>query len=251
MAQGEVSAADLTAFQHMVEEEERYPSFLIAARGERACIDVELQAVEDGKVSMVQFNQSINRRPTWNLRQLDDVLYRVSPGSLRANRASLLTNLNRLVEIAKLPVEEQAEALKALETAQQKSPPLASALLHSWLSRLGAAYQLSRAELRCGAAAIAAERFRARHGHWPGSLQDLVPELLARVPMDPYDGAPLRLRRLADGLAVYTVGPDLQDNGGSLPRRPLSGITEPAPLTDVGFRLWDVPSRRRMPTVAK
>ena len=62
------------------------------------------------------------------------------------------------------------------------------------------------------------------------------------MPADPFDGAPLRLRRVPGGLVVYTVGPDGVDDGGSLdPGR----LVEPG--TDLGFRLWDVVARRRPP----
>jgi hypothetical protein len=48
----------------------------------------------------------------------------------------------------------------------------------------------------------------------------------------------LRRKRLPDGLVIYSVGPDLTDNGGTLNRQnPI------APGDDLGFRLWDVAQR--------
>jgi hypothetical protein len=70
----------------------------------------------------------------------------------------------------------------------------------------------------------------------------MTPGLLAEVPLDPYDGQPLRYRRTEDGVVVYAVGDDGVDNGGNLDReRPNQ------PGVDVGFRLWDVKHRRRPP----
>ena len=64
--------------------------------------------------------------------------------------------------------------------------------------------------------------------------------------MDPYDGAQLRYRRLADRVVVYSVGLDGQDNGGNI------GKVPNVPGTDLGFRLWDVKYRRRpAPAVEK
>src|SRR5207247_417513 len=95
---------------------------------------------------------------------------------------------------------------------------------------------------RCAAAAVAAERFRQRTDQWPAAIDELVKAgLLKAVPTDPYDGRPLRLKRVADGLAIYAVGPDLADNGGNLDRNAIK------PGTDLGFRLWDVPARRQPP----
>jgi hypothetical protein len=67
------------------------------------------------------------------------------------------------------------------------------------------------------------------------------------VPADPYDGKPLRLRRVRDGIVIYAVGPDLKDDGGAVNRRnPLS------PGADIGFRLWDANQRGRFsPAEAK
>jgi hypothetical protein len=47
-----------------------------------------------------------------------------------------------------------------------------------------------------------------------------------------------RARRLEDGIVIYTLGPDGQDNGGALSRE-----YKPAPGTDIGFRLWDPEQR--------
>jgi len=58
------------------------------------------------------------------------------------------------------------------------------------------------------------------------------------VPADPFDGKPLRLGHLPDGLVIYSVGPDKTDDGGKIDR------SHPgAPGTDLGFQLWD-PDRR-------
>jgi hypothetical protein len=69
-----------------------------------------------------------------------------------------------------------------------------------------------------------------------------VPDYLKAVPNDPYDGKPLRYKRVADGVLVYSVGPDRQDHGGAGNRaRPF------AQGSDYVFRLWDVDQRRQPP----
>lgn len=70
---------------------------------------------------------------------------------------------------------------------------------------------------------LACERFRAAHGAWPASLDELVPGQLATLPPDPYGGA-LRLGPdpLGGGHVVYSLGPDRVDQGG-VPRDPVSG----------------------------
>jgi hypothetical protein len=91
---------------------------------------------------------------------------------------------------------------------------------------------------------VAVERYRVANNRWPDTLPELVPAYLPKVPLDPYDGAPLRYRRLSDGVVIYSVGADGKDNGGKLTDgRTREGI-------DVGFRLWDV-SQRRQPAAGK
>ena len=47
------------------------------------------------------------------------------------------------------------------------------------------------------------------------TLQNLVPGLLNVIPTDPFDGRPLRYKKLAKGYVVYSIGPDGEDNAGA------------------------------------
>ncbi len=64
---------------------------------------------------------------------------------------------------------------------------------------------------------------------------------LARVPIDPYDGKPLRWIRTPTGAMAYSVGRDKIDNGGNWKRTNLM-----ADGVDYGFELWD-PKMRGVP----
>ncbi|MBM4029327.1 MAG: hypothetical protein FJ280_28615 [Planctomycetes bacterium] len=70
------------------------------------------------------------------------------------------------------------------------------------------------AQLAVAHTALAVERYRLAWGRLPGSLEDLVPDYLQETPRDPFDGSPLRYRRLKPGFVVYSVGPDETDHGG-------------------------------------
>jgi len=66
--------------------------------------------------------------------------------------------------------------------------------------------------------ALGVERFRLAHsGTLPQKLADLVPGCINAVPLDPYDAKPLRYKKLPRGYVVYSVGPDLNDDGGAEP----------------------------------
>jgi hypothetical protein len=100
-------------------------------------------------------------------------------------------------------------------------------------------FHRTQAMLRSAVAAVAAERYRRTHGAWPASMAVLVPERLAKVPTDPFDGQPLRLARFVAGIVIYSVGPDRSDNGGQVDLNP------GRPSSDLGFRLWNARHRRQ------
>jgi hypothetical protein len=67
-------------------------------------------------------------------------------------------------------------------------------------------------------AAIALELYRRRHAALPASLSELTPALLPAVPVDRYDGKPLKYL-VRDGTPVlYSVGTNRVDDGGRPPR---------------------------------
>ena len=61
-------------------------------------------------------------------------------------------------------------------------------------------------------AALAAERFRLAHKRWPKDLQELCPAYLEEVPIDPFDGKPLKLAHRDDGIVIYSVDKDGKDD---------------------------------------
>ena len=75
----------------------------------------------------------------------------------------------------------------------------------------------ARAEARRDAArlGVALCLYRARSDRLPAKLDDLVPGFIAAVPPDPFDGQAMRFKRSKQGAVVYSIGPDLIDNGGA------------------------------------
>ena len=61
---------------------------------------------------------------------------------------------------------------------------------------------------------VAAYRFRLRHDRFPETANELVPKFLPSIPMDVITGHPLKYQ-LQGGLPmIYSVGVDLDDDGG-------------------------------------
>ncbi len=64
---------------------------------------------------------------------------------------------------------------------------------------------------------LSCELFRSAKGKYPGTLDELAPDTLKELPPDPFTGKPFRYE-LRDGgrsFIVYSVGPDLEDDGGA------------------------------------
>jgi hypothetical protein len=62
--------------------------------------------------------------------------------------------------------------------------------------------------------ALALRLYRKEHGRYPEDLQALAPKFLLSVPSDPYDGKPLRYRKIQKGFKVWSVGGNRKDDGG-------------------------------------
>ena len=79
-------------------------------------------------------------------------------------------------------------------------------------AEFAAKYDAIRQVARLG---VAAEQYRFRHGKLPAKLDELAPEFIPAVPLDPFDGKPMKMKRTEHGLIVYSIGPDMVDNGGA------------------------------------
>jgi hypothetical protein len=81
-------------------------------------------------------------------------------------------------------------------------------------SRLLQSLAIGEANDACAETAVAMTRYRLDHGMLPSHLGDLVPAYLDAVPIDPFDGKPLRLAIKNNQWIIYSVGPDRVDDGG-------------------------------------
>jgi hypothetical protein len=226
LAQGEASPTALADCQNLLEEDEASPLFLQGARALRA--EVEAMAEwqsggSDGPVQAMLMNSSLH------------------------HRARVLRALNQAVEIGKLTESAQAGELESFRIPPAPEWPYLGRVAYTLdaekLIRILAKEEKRwRADVRSAISVLAAERYRKERGAWPMNLDALVPEYLPQVPLDPFDGKPLRLRHLSDGIVIYSIGLDLQDDGGDIDRS-----NQDVRNKDRGIRLWDVPLRRQPP----
>jgi hypothetical protein len=216
------------------------PRLLYGMRGERASIHRMFQLMDSGKF----FNSPsaaaagvgsakpglLDRAGLWALR-----------GYLPADHLFSLDMMTKGVEAAKLPFDKQREALKDVP----RPPPgdirhIFTGLLAPAVDKVNESGLRIRGELLATAVGIACERYRLRTGAWPATLDDLPKDILAAIPNDPFTGRRIAFKRLADGIVVYSVGPDGKDDGGAIEADEAAGAKQ----TDYGIRLWDPGSRR-------
>jgi len=75
---------------------------------------------------------------------------------------------------------------------------------------------ISKCRENCSIAAtqvlVALKCYQVEHGELPETLDELVPEYLEAVPLDDFDGTPMKYSK--EKRVVYAVGTNLTDNGG-------------------------------------
>jgi hypothetical protein len=221
----------------MASEDEEAPALCLnALRGERAGAHKMFQAYEHGEVSLAELMRLVDMNPNGA-----GIMGPLVVTTVRETHAAYLRHLTALIEAAKRPEADQPELFKEALRALDADPKAVFARrLVPAVDRVVTTQLRCQARLRCAQTGLAAERYRQNQGQWPDSLDALVPEYLSRIPVDPFDGQPVRLRRTPDGVAIYSVGPDRKDDGGVLGQRNVAADGE-----DVGIRLWDEAKRGR------
>jgi hypothetical protein len=246
LAQGEPSDAALRAMQRLLEDDDAEPLLLEVARTERA-----FAAIPPEQFGQTRPRPSARRFGPAFVRRIQDRLKPYMSPLLADNfeyqRIASFRHWTQVVEMAKQHrIDEQEsqlfEMIAKLEAKINASGTTNRADFALVLREEKDLYQelaAHRAKTRTALVTIAAERYRRAYGKWPGSIDALIHNYLAKTPMDPFDGAPIRMQPAGKDLVIYSVGVDRTDDGGNL------GLHSTG-RRDIGFWLWDV-GRRRQP----
>ncbi|HIJ65905.1 MAG TPA: hypothetical protein HPP77_08125 [Candidatus Hydrogenedentes bacterium] len=125
--------------------------------------------------------------------------------------------MGRFVDLCSEPPVNRLALAREAEDDIQSISMWQGGLSRATLPRLMGTVQVHDSgiiQLRIARTVLAIERYRLKNHRLPKSLADLVPAYLDSVPIDAYDGNPLRYTRTEHGYVVYTIGPDLEDDGG-------------------------------------
>lgn len=141
---------------------------------------------------------------------------RMIPGMTRTGIADILDYMGDCIEASKLP---PAERLTRFREAAKKMEDLSFThvmikMLAPATGRVAELSLRSQAGVDLARTALAIERYRLATGKVPERLEELVPKYLKAVPIDPFDGRPIRYKRTDPGYRLYSILEDGQDNGG-------------------------------------
>jgi hypothetical protein len=144
-------------------------------------------------------------------------LYDLS-GLLQWDELSYLRLMDRYVQTAQMAFPERIGAAQALRHSLERQGQL-HALSRVWLRGMNGSRIILKdatvaATLRTARVAVAIERFRLARGQLPRTLVELDPFGMRAMPDDPFNGRPLRYKKLAKGYVVYSVGEDGKNDDG-------------------------------------
>jgi hypothetical protein len=239
----------LAALQRDLSDLLARPLLRQAFRGQRAVLYDLIDSRDAGRMSREEFRLCTTGIPrsVTGVADIDELIDGCRTRHWgRRDAAALLRHLTRLVEAAPSDTDDVGGDRIQPFTAVLADYPSLPAAVRRYAQHLFIQYddvRTWRAAVVSAVAALAAERFRRRHGRWPTGLDELIPAYLPDRPRTPFTDVPLRFRRLANGLVIYSVGPDGTDGGGEVLPTPATGTL----ATDIGFRLWDPVDRRQPP----
>jgi hypothetical protein len=236
----------LPEIQSLLLREAESDLFWYGLRGDRAVMDRLFSNLRSGSLSIGDIGDQGSGTAGLEARFGH---WRYHP-HLAEDHATFLDIMTRAYEARALPEHEQRAALNQIVWEIKLLPPrefgsLLTRLLTPAFNKIHDAGLRAKAILRCAAAGVAVERFRLARGRWPATLGEIPKDLLPAVPLDPFGGQPLKYVKRDDGVTVYSIGPDEQDDGGTIRAK---FTNEPG--QDVGFRLYD-PGRRGLPALPR
>jgi hypothetical protein len=128
----------------------------------------------------------------------------------------ILDYMHDCIEASRLPLTERLTGFGNATKKLENLPVFhfMMKLLAPPINRAAEIDLRARAGIDLARTALAIERYRLATGKVPESLEELVPQYLREVPIDPFDGKPIRYIRAERGYRLYSTLEDGQDNAG-------------------------------------
>ena len=129
---------------------------------------------------------------------------------IRQKSVQYLRNMAKLIADARRPWPEPLDAIVGSLPNSTKKP----GVLFSNAVMLVRATTETLTFIRCSILAVAVERYHRSHDKLPDSLDDLCPDYIESIPLDPFTGRKLLYSRDGEAYVVYSTGINRQDDGG-------------------------------------
>ena len=167
----------------------------------------------------------------WDDEDVNGIRWLRMTGLMDLGAAACLDYITEYVHVCKLPMEQRYKDVEDLKVKLEelKFELNFFAMMIPAMDRAVELEVLSFARLRAARTAIVVRRFGLAYGRYPETLDELVPEYLEAVMVDPIDGQALRYRIVDNGFVVYSIGDNGIDDGGQDDDEPGTG--------DVAFRM--------------
>jgi hypothetical protein len=159
--------------------------------------------------------ESVRDPSLTGLKKLEIVILGL-PGVRSRGLIDLVDYMGDSIEAARLPRPRQIARFREVGTRLDNLSVLhvVAKVFAPALVRIAELDLRFRAHLDLARTALAIERHRLATGKVPAQLADLIPTYLEQVPIDPFDGQPIRYRRTEPGYVLYSIMEDGKDNGG-------------------------------------
>jgi hypothetical protein len=167
---------------------------------------------------------------------------------LYADELQYLQCVDELERYGSLPLQERVNA-RTTPTGEPLVPrwALLTRVVAPVFRRIDLRFESAMAQRRLLQTALGLQVYRRRHGRYPAALSELR-AMRWIAPTDPFSGQDLVYRRQGSGYLLYSVGPNLKDDGGQphwlqLPKEDRGAPPyEPPPITATGDLVWPEPS---------
>ncbi len=251
LAQGGIFAITVSGLQQVLSDADASTKSYRALLAELLAWDIDrdlVRTIQSDRVMSIITCDWMNRKASRKLlNDLDRLIYGSSYGPLQVNAAIWLRDKNTLIahnelillkhyeaalNLARKGVPYDRKKLKELESQWEREVDrpvmklnlggvelfwdenFAVELLIPYMSGIFDKAARFHALQRLTQVAIALRLYRHENGRYPETLQELVPKYLPSVPVDPFDGKPLRYKRLKSGFKIWSIGQDFKDDGG-------------------------------------
>ncbi|MDD5455086.1 MAG: hypothetical protein PHW62_06290 [Candidatus Ratteibacteria bacterium] len=183
--------------------------FIKCMDGERVVWGMQgFKQILEGKISL---GDTIGAENTSRTRMLSSLLLHLGKPILKKDFTCYLTVMSKIRDSSNIPYYEYVKD-KILENIPKYC--ILTEMLIPAVDKTReqiARYQTYIDICRTG---LALKLYKAKNGNYPGKLENLAPDFLNEIPVDPFSGKNLIYKKSANGFILYSLGPNMKDDGG-------------------------------------